>query len=119
MESSRIHSPNNAAIETDAPFVADDISTDKPFIQANTIASTLEDLCEHHIIPVFIKDNEPLISHSDFIQTMINAVQDYYQNDTYSLLSNQAVSNLHRLTFIYVPKMGLSRYPFIVPSGFI
>ena len=49
-------------------------STEKPFIQANTVASTLEEVKLQHIIPVFIKDNEPLISHSDFIEATIEGV---------------------------------------------
>ena len=32
-------------------------------------------------------------------------LQDYYQNETYSFLSGAAVNNLHRLSFIYVPKI--------------
>lgn len=32
-------------------------------------------------------------------------LQDYYQNETYSFLSNAGVNNLHRLSFIYVPKI--------------
>jgi hypothetical protein len=33
-------------------------STAKPFIEANTLASSLGEISEKHIIPVFIKDNE-------------------------------------------------------------
>ena len=32
-------------------------------------------------------------------------LQDYYQNETYSFLSGSGVNNLHRLSFIYVPKI--------------
>jgi hypothetical protein len=32
-------------------------STTKPFIEANTIECTLSELRQHHIIPVFTKDN--------------------------------------------------------------
>jgi Domain of unknown function, B. Theta Gene description (DUF3871) len=57
--------------ENKAPVALDRLllpeSTDRPFIQANTIESSLAELRDKHIIPVFIKDNEPLISHSDFI----------------------------------------------------
>ena len=34
----------------------------KPFITANTVES-LQEIKKHHIIPVFTKDNEPLVSH--------------------------------------------------------
>lgn len=37
-------------------------SSDKCFIDANTISCTLEEIKKDHLIPVFLKDNEPLIS---------------------------------------------------------
>jgi hypothetical protein len=43
------------------------LSTDLPFIQANTIPMSLKEVEQQHIIPVFVKDNEPVISHHDFI----------------------------------------------------
>lgn len=58
------------------------ISTDKPFIQANTIASTLSEIKKHHLIPVFSKDNEPLISGADFIEAMSDVVADNYHYET-------------------------------------
>ena len=57
------------------------ISTDKPFIQANTESVELHELTEKHIIPVFIKDNEPLISHSDFIKAAQESLSKYYPGD--------------------------------------
>ena len=60
------------------------ISTSKPFIEANTIVCSLEEIKSDHIIPVFIKDNEPLISHSDFIETMMGTVFEYYQGENIS-----------------------------------
>jgi hypothetical protein len=58
------------------------ISTDKPFIQANTIASTLDEIKEKHTIPVFIKDNEPVISHSDFIECTLEVAASIYTAET-------------------------------------
>lgn len=43
-----------------------ELSTSKPFIEANSQAVSLKELKEEHIIPVYI-NNEPLISHFDFI----------------------------------------------------
>jgi hypothetical protein len=40
-----------------------------PFIEANTIECSIEELEQKHIIPVFSKDNEAVISHLDFIKT--------------------------------------------------
>lgn len=58
------------------------ISSDRCFIEANTVDCSYDEIRKDHIIPVFVKDNQTLISHSDFIKTTMNAVQDYYQNET-------------------------------------
>lgn len=58
------------------------ISTDKPFIQANTIEISLEEIKGGHVIPVFIKDNEPVISHSDFIEAAFDVVSSVYHSET-------------------------------------
>ena len=58
------------------------ISTGKPFIEANTVEATMEEVRDNHIIPVFIKDNEPVISHLDFIETTLNAVNKYYTGES-------------------------------------
>lgn len=57
------------------------VSTDKPFIQANTTEVSLQEIKDNHIIPVFIKDNEPLISHADFIETTLKVVSDVYSGE--------------------------------------
>ena len=57
------------------------ISTDKPFILANTVAVTLDEIRQNHIIPVFIKDNETVISHVDFIDVMNDVVNDVYSHE--------------------------------------
>lgn len=57
-------------------------STSKPFIQANTIENSLEEIKKDHVIPVFIKDNEPVISHSDFIETALDAISIVYPSET-------------------------------------
>ncbi len=58
------------------------LSTDKPFIQANTEESSLEEIKSSHTIPVFIKDNEPTISHSDFIEIATEVLQEVYPQET-------------------------------------
>jgi hypothetical protein len=57
-------------------------STDKPFIEANTSPFRLEDIKTRHIIPVFIKDNETLISHADFIETTHAAAVELFHGET-------------------------------------
>lgn len=58
------------------------VSTDKPFIQANTEECSFEEVRDNHIIPVFIKDNEPLISHSEFIETTMQVASEVYSGET-------------------------------------
>jgi hypothetical protein len=76
---------NNQSVAEIPTLLATDqriLSTDKPFIQANTVESTLEELREKHIIPVFIKDNEPVISHTDFIDAVSTVTADIYSSET-------------------------------------
>lgn len=56
-------------------------STEKPFIQANTIDITLDEIRRDHIIPVYVKDNEPLISQVDFIDATFSIVADIFHGE--------------------------------------
>jgi hypothetical protein len=56
-------------------------SSGKAFIEANTISSSIHEIKEQHIIPVFAKDNETLISHTDFIETVQEVVYDCYSGE--------------------------------------
>ncbi|RRQ49810.1 DUF3871 family protein [Maribacter algicola] len=49
-----------------------------PFIEANTEQVTLQHLKDDCIIPVFSKDNESTISHSQFIGKAFEAVQELF-----------------------------------------
>lgn len=40
------------------------------FIEGNSIPMPLQEMISQHIIPVFTRDNEPAISHQDFIQIL-------------------------------------------------
>src|SRR3954451_9586515 len=51
----------------------------KPFIEANTIESSLSEIRQRHIIPVFSKDNEQLISQVDFIETAEEVTGDVFK----------------------------------------
>lgn len=53
-----------------------------PFIEANTIASSLEEIKTEHIIPVFVKDNETLISHAEFIEGAQEIAYEYFRGET-------------------------------------
>ena len=51
-----------------------------PFIEANTIPITLHDISSNHIIPVFTKDNQTLISQHQFIEATYNELSSFSQN---------------------------------------
>jgi len=48
------------------------------FIEGNTQAVTLEEIQRDHVIPVFVKDNEPAISHAEFIEIVSQASEDMF-----------------------------------------
>ncbi|PSR54066.1 hypothetical protein AHMF7605_11310 [Adhaeribacter arboris] len=56
-------------------------SSSRAFIEANTLPVSLPEIQHHHLIPVFVKDNEPLISQWDFIQTVVEAVTDTFRGE--------------------------------------
>ncbi len=57
------------------------ISTSKPFIDANTVEATLDEIRNQHIIPVYAKDNERLISIAEFVDSCSDVVKDVYRNE--------------------------------------
>jgi len=58
-----------------------ELSTDRPFIQANTEVFSLQDIRTKHTIPAFAKCNEPLISHTDFIDLTYDITADIFQRE--------------------------------------
>ncbi|WP_242478755.1 DUF3871 family protein [Hymenobacter lapidiphilus] len=56
-------------------------STSRAFIEANTTPTSFCEIRRDHIIPVFVKDNEPLISQADFIQVTAEAVRDVFRGE--------------------------------------
>ncbi|MGY3091413.1 hypothetical protein ACVWYF_004479 [Hymenobacter sp. UYAg731] len=66
-----------------ASFVFEEVapSTSRVFIEANTIPASFSEIRHDHIIPVFVKDNEPLISQADFIQVTAEAVRDVFRGE--------------------------------------
>lgn len=57
------------------------VSSSSAFISANTIEVNLQEIQRQHIIPVFSKDNEPLISHGDFIQTTYDVINHCFKGE--------------------------------------
>lgn len=79
METAVFRNNHQPAFEQDE--LIQNSSSGSSFIQANTVESSFEELKEHHIIPVFIKDNEPVISHTDFIEATAEVVADIFQGE--------------------------------------
>lgn len=73
--------PVQKNISSATESVITDASTEKPFMQANTIDITLDEIRRDHIIPVYIKDNEPLISQIDFIDATSSIVADVFAGE--------------------------------------
>lgn len=76
-----VQTPANLELETGNYSLGNQVSTEKPFIQANTIEVTLDEIRREHILPVFIKDNEPLISQVDFIDATSSIVADVFHGE--------------------------------------
>ena len=73
---------NNNALELVQPIQLEEtVSTDKPFIEANTVETNVEEIKQSHIIPVFVKDNETLISHSEFIESTLSLTESIFSGE--------------------------------------
>ena len=72
----------DATVETETFGNKERVSNGSSFIEANTTESSMEEIKEKHIIPVFIKDNEPLISQADFIQSAYDIAADVFAGET-------------------------------------
>src|SRR6188474_1848466 len=72
---------NQPALVIDNNQISTASKTERPFIVANTTEASLEEIKKHHIIPVFTKDNEPLISHTDFIEAAISMAADVFHGE--------------------------------------
>ena len=73
--------PIVAAEVVDNQTTGDDSTTPSPFIEANSIPITLESLMTDCVIPNFAKDNEAVLSHSQFIGATYQAIRDYYRSE--------------------------------------
>jgi hypothetical protein len=66
--------------------------TSKPFIESNTIACSLNEIRNEHIIPVFTKDNETLIAHDEFISNTLDIASSIFRGET---ISNPSIRLSH------------------------
>lgn len=76
------HINSNSLQQINSTSNNNEVSSEKAFVQANTIGISLEEMKTEHIIPVFIKDNETLISHADFIQVSQEVISDLFSGET-------------------------------------
>jgi hypothetical protein len=73
----------NNTINTESTTGTETVSSStSTFITANTVESSLEEMKAYHIIPVFSRDGEPLISHADFIETTVEAARSVFASET-------------------------------------
>ena len=70
--------PNNTLLSHRS---TDNLSIKSPFILANTEAVSLSHLKEKCVIPVFTKDNEITLSHQEFIETALSAINTMFPNE--------------------------------------
>lgn len=73
----RTNNWRNEEIE-DAVIVEED---NRHFITANSQPITAESLRDDNIVPVFSKDNEVLVSHTNFIEATYQAARDYFRGE--------------------------------------
>lgn len=69
-------------LETLLPAITQRAESSQPFIVSNTLEVTLDEMRNGHIIPVFTKDNETLISHVEFIENVQQIASEIYQGET-------------------------------------
>lgn len=81
---------NNPIVE-EAILIDDNISSDQ-FIHANTVTVMQNQLKTGCIIPVFSKDNESTISHTEFIETTYEVVSQFFSGEQ---LLNPAIRASH------------------------
>lgn len=55
----------------------------KAFILGNTRGIELQNLQDDYLVPVFSRDNVETISHNDFINTVFDAAQTFYQGQQF------------------------------------
>ena len=68
-------------VEENTHLVKQVRSSNRNFIEANTIPATLDEIKEQHIIPSWAKTNEPLISHSDFVEHTYYIVKEVFHGE--------------------------------------
>ena len=55
-----------------------------PFILGNSVEVDIDRLQEDYLVPVFSRDNVESISHTDFISTVFDAAQEFFQGQQFN-----------------------------------
>jgi len=77
----------NLLIESTPNGVQKSIGNGNSFLEANTKELDLNEIKDRHVIPVFLKDNEPAISQVEFVEAVSEAAKDYYSIGSLTNLS--------------------------------
>src|SRR5215218_4287483 len=67
--------PLSVAVNNQTPVTN---NSSKPFIEANTVESTFEEIRNRHIIPTY-RDSEALISQSEFIEVVDDVIHEVFK----------------------------------------
>lgn len=70
-----MNNSNNIVIENDSSTL---LNSSSSFMEANTEAIGIKEIKDKHIIPVFLKDNEPAISQVEFIEVVSEAASEAF-----------------------------------------
>ena len=65
----------------DAIIVEESEKKHCPFILGNTIEIDMQSLEDDYLVPVFSRDNNQTISHTEFINTVSDAAQTFFQGE--------------------------------------
>ncbi len=69
--------------QTDSYVEQNQAEQSSPFILGNTQEIELQSLQDDYLIPVFSRDNTETISHSEFINTIMDAAQTFFQGEQF------------------------------------
>ena len=68
----------------DAIIIEESEKKQCPFILGNTIEIDMQSLEDDYLVPVFSRDNNQTISHTEFINTVSDAAQTFFQGEQFN-----------------------------------
>ena len=71
----------DAVLINNTPIVEQEQKQEQsPFILGNTVPMEMQNLQDQYLVPVFSRDNVETISHTDFINTILDHLQNPVEN---------------------------------------